>query len=61
MNYAMIDENNIVFNIAVWDGETQWNPGCVLLKVEDEMECHIGWVVQYDDEEYSFHAPESEE
>jgi len=34
MNYAMI-ENGVVFNVAVWDGETAWEPGCEVVDITD--------------------------
>lgn len=43
--YALINNQNIVDNIILWDGETAWNPpsGLQPLNVEN-IECDIGWV-----------------
>lgn len=44
-NYAIINEENICVNIAVWDGVKTWNPGTGLVariiancKIGDEVE-----------------------
>lgn len=43
MTHAIIDQNNIVENIIVWDGVTPWSPpeGSKIVKYEGEV--HIGW------------------
>lgn len=40
--YAMIKDGK-VFNIAEWDGETEWNPDCDLVECPDEYTGGIGW------------------
>ena len=53
--YALIDNQNIVRNIVLWDGETEWTPpdGLQPLDVEN-IKCDMGWV--YDGS--AFTAPE---
>lgn len=43
--YALINDQNIVKNTVVWDGEADWTPpdGLQPIKVEN-IECSIGWV-----------------
>ena len=43
--YALINDQNIVSNLVLWDGETEWTPpnGLQPLNVEN-IECAIGWV-----------------
>lgn len=43
--YALINNQNIVDNIVVWDGGDSWNPpqNMTCINVED-IECSIGWV-----------------
>jgi len=42
--YALINNKNIVDNVVLWNGETEWEPpsGFQLLNVEN-IECGIGW------------------
>lgn len=42
--YAVINADNIVENIIVWDEVSQWTPpeGRYIIKVEDVF-CSIGW------------------
>lgn len=40
--YAHI-ENGIVTNISLWDGETAWDPGCDLVKLDEGSAVDIGW------------------
>lgn len=61
MNYAMIDENNIVFNIAVWDGQTEWNPGCSVFLIRENEICAIGYTLVQTENDYSFAEPEEPE
>ena len=42
MHYAMI-ENGIVFNVAVWDGVTPWEPGCEVVLIPEDSLAWIGW------------------
>jgi len=53
--YALINKQNIVKNVIVWDGETNWTPpeDMTCLNVEN-IECGINWI--YDG--YSFTAPQ---
>lgn len=43
--YALIDNQNIVKNVIVWDGESNWTPpeGMTCLNVEN-IECGIDWI-----------------
>lgn len=52
---AMI-RNGIVSNIAVWDGESAWNPGdeYTLVDITDRPEVHIGH--SYDGQDFSAQA-----
>ncbi len=45
-NYAVVDENNIVKNVIVWDEASAWTPpeGHFIVKVLDEVRCDIGWI-----------------
>lgn len=45
MNYAIIDENNLVVNVALWDGETPWDPGPGLYieAIPEGSSAWIGW------------------
>lgn len=48
MNYAVI-ENGVVTNIAVWDGESAWQPtNALVIPVSDNV--RIGWF--YDKESF---------
>lgn len=42
--YAVVNKDNIVDNIIVWDEASQWAPpeGFFIVKVEDVL-CDIGW------------------
>lgn len=40
--YAMI-KDGIVFNVAEWDGETDWNPDCEVIECPDEYTGGIDW------------------
>jgi hypothetical protein len=53
MNYAIIDDsNNLVINVAVWDGTTPWDPGAGLYAVliPEGSQAGIGWT--YEDGEF---------
>lgn len=43
--YALINDQNIVDNIVLWDGESLWTspPNLQLVKLDDA-ECSIGWI-----------------
>lgn len=43
--YALINNQNIVDNIIVWDGGDSWQPpeNMTCINVED-IECNIGWI-----------------
>lgn len=60
-NYAMVDENNIVFNIAVWDGETSWTPGCRVFLVREGEWVDVGYLLVEENGDYRFEAPQQEE
>lgn len=53
--YALINNQNIVENIVLWDGESDWQPpeNMTCVNVED-IECNFGWI--YDGA--AFTAPE---
>jgi hypothetical protein len=36
MNYAVVDEKNIVVNVIAWDGVTSYNPGTGLTLVRSD-------------------------
>ena len=58
MNYAIIDTNNLVINMVVWDGNPPWSPpeGCIaVLAIGD---ASIGW--SYVDGEFIPPAPQPE-
>lgn len=42
--YALINSENIVENIASWDGQAEWTPpeNMICLNVEN-IQCDIGW------------------
>lgn len=56
MRWAMINQENIVENIAVWDGVTEWNPeGVILVQLADDQAVNPGdtysngdFIVAYD-------------
>lgn len=50
--YAIINSDNIVQNIILWDESAQWTPpeGTTMVKVE-EILCGIGW--KYENETFS--------
>jgi hypothetical protein len=52
--YAIVDSNNVVNNIIIWDEASQWSPpeGMKMVKAEHVL-CDIGWT--HDGE--SFIAP----
>ena len=53
--YALINNQNIVDNIVIWDGGDSWQPpeNMICINVEN-IECNLGWV--YDGS--AFTAPE---
>lgn len=58
--YAIIATgNNVVSNIVLWDGESEWGPGkgYTTVKLWDGQWCDIGAV--YDKETGEFHLPEA--
>jgi len=53
--YALINNQNIVDNIVVWDGSDSWQPPQTMTCINVEnIECNIGWI--YDGS--AFTAPE---
>lgn len=53
--YALINNQNIVDNIIVWDGGDSWQPPQTMTCINVEnIECNLGWV--YDGS--AFTAPE---
>lgn len=43
MRWAMINSENYVVNIAVWDGVTEWNPeGVTLVQLADDQVVNPG-------------------
>lgn len=53
--YALINNQNIVDNIVLWDGSDSWQPPQTMTCINVEnIECSIGWV--YDGS--AFTAPE---
>ena len=57
MRYAVIDSNNYVVNIALWDGVSEWSPGpgLILIQLQEEQLVDIGWT--YDEETGLFTDP----
>lgn len=45
--HAIIDSNNVVENIILWDGTSEWRPpeGKTLVEVE-EIFCGPGWIYE---------------
>lgn len=45
MYYALIDSNQIVTSIIVWDGKNDWTapPGLTAVKLPKRYEVGIGW------------------
>lgn len=41
MKYAMI-RDGVVFNVAVWDGESAWEPGCEVVDITG-VYAGVGW------------------
>lgn len=57
MRYAVIDSNNYVVNIALWDGVSEWSPGpgLSLIQLQEDQFVDIGWT--YDEETGLFINP----
>lgn len=57
MRYAVIDSNNYVINVALWDGVSEWSPGpgLGLVQLQEEQLVDIGWT--YDEETGLFTDP----
>lgn len=57
MKWAIIDTQNIVTNIIVWDGMSPYDPGegNTLIKINDGVYCAIGWI--YDPATQTFSPP----
>lgn len=57
MRYAVIDSNNYVVNIALWDGVSEWSPGpgLSLIQLQEDQFVDIGWT--YDEETGLFTDP----
>jgi hypothetical protein len=57
MRYAVIDSNNYVVNIVLWDGVSEWSPGpgLSLIQIQEEQFVDIGWT--YDEETGLFINP----
>ena len=58
--YAVLTTgNNVVVNIALWDGVEPWGPGKghTTVKIKDGQWCDIGAV--YDKEREEFYLPEA--
>lgn len=43
MRWAMIDSNNIVNNIIIWDGQGELFNGRLVIQLEENEPCSIGW------------------
>jgi len=58
--YAIINSDNVVENVVLWDEVSQWSPpeGRSMIKVEDVV-CGIGWV--YDNGNFTDPTPQLEE
>jgi hypothetical protein len=57
--YAIVDSNNTVHNVIVWDEASQWSPpeGMTMVNVE-EVRCDIGW--KYENEVFIDPTPPPE-
>lgn len=44
-------KNGVVFNIASWDGKTEWNPDCELVDITEQANVDIEWT--FDGKEFS--------
>jgi hypothetical protein len=55
--YAIVDSNNIVVNVIVWDGVTPYNPGpnMTLINIPEGVDCAGGWI--YDPVTQTFTDP----
>jgi hypothetical protein len=43
--YALVNRQNIVDNIILWDGQSQWSPPQNMTLVNiDNIECDLDWV-----------------
>jgi len=42
MRYAMMNDNDVL-NVAEWDGETPWEPGCEIVALDDSSPVGPGW------------------
>lgn len=45
MRYALVNKTTgIVEGVAIWDGETAYNPeGCMLIQLDEQSEVSDGW------------------
>jgi hypothetical protein len=41
--YAMMNGDEVI-NVALWDGETPWEPGCEIVELPDDSPVGPGWV-----------------
>jgi|NOAtaT_7_FD_contig_31_7043877_length_310_multi_2_in_0_out_0_2 hypothetical protein len=55
-DYALINSENVVVNMVLWDGVTPWTPpdGCTPIKINSQP-CDIGWI--YDPQTGTFSPP----
>ena len=45
MRYAMMNDNEVV-NVALWDGETPWEPDCEIVALDDGSPVGPGWSLE---------------
>jgi hypothetical protein len=45
MNYAIVDANNLVTNVILWDGEPSWKPpaDCITAQIPADSVAGVGW------------------
>jgi hypothetical protein len=41
--WAVLDADNLVINVVLWDGESDWNPDAQTIELTDHAGVGIGW------------------
>lgn len=54
--YAVIDENNVVVSVVIWDGVAQWAPPAGTLAVLGSNRPEMGYI--YNPQDGTFSAPQ---
>jgi len=44
MTYAVINSNNLIINVIIWDGQTSWQPpeDCIVVNIPENISVKIG-------------------